>query len=113
MLPSLSIAMLPIQRLVESGEKVPCWKTVGVPALGLRSSYQRTPSTWLRLLPLTFTEWSTSSDSWPSANLRYARRYIRRSASESSLLFVPGCVMQVPPEHACVNEATGMLVGPV
>src|SRR6266700_6469522 len=112
MFPCLSMAILPIQREVESGEKVPCWKTVGVP-FGLRISYQRTPVTLVLLLPLTFTEWLTTSDSW-SPKFRYARRYIRRSARESNLVEVLGCEMQAPPpEQAALNAATGILVGPV
>src|SRR5258706_5505858 len=110
MFPNLSMAILPIQREVESGEKVPCWKTVGVP-FGLRISYQRTPVTLVLLLPLTFTDWLTTSDSWAPVpvKFRYARRYIKRSARESSLLFVPGCGMQAPPpEQAAANEATGI-----
>ena len=38
---------------------MPCWNTVGVTPPGERISYQRTPSTSLRLLPLTFTLWFT------------------------------------------------------
>src|SRR5512136_221369 len=91
--------------------RVPCWNTAGVP-LGLRISYQRTLVTPVRLLP-TVTEWLTTSDSTP-ARLRYARRYIKRSASESSLFDVLGCGTQAPPpEQAGLNVATGMLVGPV
>ena len=58
MLPDWSIAMLPIQRWSVSGENVPCWKIVGV-ALGLRTSYHRTPE-W----PATSTEWFTTRASW-------------------------------------------------
>jgi hypothetical protein len=36
-----------------------------------------------------------------------------RSPSESSLVDVRGCGMQVPPPQAGVNGATGMLSGPV
>src|SRR5258708_657274 len=104
--PTLSIAILPIQRELASGEYVPCWNTDRVPVgSGLRetrSSYQRTPVTEVRLLPLTLTEWLTTSDSTP-ARLRYASRYISRSASESTLLVVPGCELQLPtPAHAPV-----------
>src|SRR2546429_2529403 len=66
------MAIEPIQRYCESGEKVPCWKTVGV-AFGLRISYHRTPT----LLPAV-TEWLTTSDSW-SPKFRYASRNISRS----------------------------------
>src|SRR6185312_2631628 len=112
MSPNLSIAMLPIHREFVSGENVPCWNTVGVP-LGLRTSYQRTPVTEFLLVPLTVTEWLTTSDSCPSLNRRYASRYISRSASESSWLEVLGWGIHVPPpEHAAVNDATGMVVGP-
>src|SRR5262249_17900182 len=41
-LPTWSMAALPIQRKLLSGAKVPCWKTTGV-APGLRISYQRIP----------------------------------------------------------------------
>src|SRR2546423_6304805 len=105
--PLRSIATLPIQRYAESGAYVPCWYTVGVP-FGLRSSYQRMPTE----LPAV-TEWSTTSDSW-SPKLRYARRYINRSARESSCCDVPDCGMHVPPAlHAAENAATGIDVGPV
>src|SRR5947208_2704773 len=58
------------------------------------------------------TLWSTTSDSW-SPKLRYASRYIRRSASESSFWVVPDCGMQVPPPlQAVVKDATGIVVGP-
>ena len=52
------MAMLPIQRKFASGAKVPCWNTIGV-ALGLRSSYQRTPT-----LDPAVTEWLTTRLSW-------------------------------------------------
>src|ERR671934_1139888 len=98
--------MLPIQRYEESGAYVPCWYTVGVPP-GLRSSYQRIPTE----LPAV-TLWSTTSDSW-SPKLRYARRYIRRSARESSRWDVPDCGMHVPPPlQAAEKDATGIVVGP-
>jgi hypothetical protein len=58
------------------------------------------------------TLWLTTRDSW-SPKLRYARRYMSRSASESSFWLVPDCGMQAPPLHARLNGATGMLVGPV
>src|SRR5689334_8690506 len=109
------MATLPIQRLLESGAKVPCWKTAGVP-FGFLNSYQRTPVLELLfpLPPPTVTEWFTTSDSCPSRNVRYASRYIKRSASESSCWLVPGCGMQVPPPpHAGVNAATGIFLGPV
>src|SRR5438876_8025306 len=77
------MAIEPIQRYCESGEKVPCWKTVGV-AFGLRISYHRTPT----LLPAV-TEWLTTSDSW-SPKFRYASRNISRSPRESSCCVVPG-----------------------
>src|SRR5919202_2955849 len=107
MLPSLSIATLGIHRYAASGAYVPCWYTVGV-AFGLRSSYQRTPTE----LPAV-TLWSTTSDSW-SPKFRYASRYIKRSASESSCVVVPDCGMHVPPPlHAAEKAATGIVVGPV
>src|SRR5260221_14691090 len=91
--PTLSNAILPIQRELEWGESVPCWNTDRVPVgSGLRetrSSYQRTPVTEVRFSPLPLTEWLPTSNSTP-ARLRYASRYISRSASESSLLVVPG-----------------------
>src|ERR1044071_9264494 len=111
MLPSLSIAALGIQRDVASGENVPCWNTLGV-AFGLRTSYQRTPSTSVFLLPLTFTLWLTTSVSVPP-RLRYASRYISRSPRESSFSRVPGCGTQAPPPHAGENAATAIVVGPV
>src|SRR6266700_197032 len=113
MSPTLSMAMLPIQRKVESGENVPCWITVGVPLVRLPCWYQRTP-TWefFRDVP-TVTEWFTTATS-PPAGLRYAKRYIKRSASESSFWRVLGCATQAPPPlHAAVNAATGTLIGPV
>jgi hypothetical protein len=58
------------------------------------------------------TEWLTTIDSW-SPKLRYASRYISRSASESSLFVVPDCGMHAPPPlQAAVKAATGMLEGP-
>src|SRR4051812_6931906 len=97
MSPFPSIAALPIQREVPSfGAYVPCWKTVG--ADGVRISYQRTP-----VAVPAVTLWLTTSASW-SPKLRYASRYIRRSASESSFWVVPPCGMHVPPKlHAPVN----------
>src|SRR6185295_16871336 len=69
MLPSLSMAALPIHRKFESPfVNVPCWKRLGVP-LGLRTSYQRTP-VWPFGLFDALTEWLTTRASWPSANLR-------------------------------------------
>src|SRR5215831_13483615 len=100
--------MLPIQRAVVSGAYVACWATVGVP-LGSRISYQRKPD-WAPLPGCT--DWVTTSDSW-SPKLRYARRCINRSASESSFVVVPGWVMHAPPLHAGVNGATEMVTGPV
>ena len=100
------MAIEPIQRYCESGEKVPCWKTVGV-AFGLRISYHRTPT----LLPAV-TEWLTTSDSW-SPKFRYASRNIRRSLRESSCCVVPGWGMHVPPPQASLKGATGIAVGPV
>src|SRR5262245_62500940 len=59
------------------------------------------------------TLWFTTSDSW-SPKLRYASRYISRSASESSRWLVPACGMHVPPPlHAGENDATGTSAGPV
>src|SRR4029077_8011541 len=59
------------------------------------------------------TDWLTTSDSW-SPKFRYASRYIRRSASESSCWFVSDCGMHVPPPpQAALKDATGMLMGPV
>src|SRR3954453_7282522 len=107
MSPAPSIAMLPIQRYVASGAYVPCWNTLAAP-VGLRSSYQRTPTE----VPAV-TAWLTTSASW-SPKFRYARRYISRSASESSFCVTPGCGMQVPPPlHAALNGATAIDVGPV
>src|ERR1041384_3678824 len=107
--------MLPIQRELLSGEKVPCWMMPGAPEVRLWSWYQRTPSTSFLPLPLTLTDWFTTADSTPLASVeaRYEKRYMSRSASESSLVAVPGCGMQAPPPHAGVNAATAMLVGPV
>src|SRR3954471_10563931 len=111
MLPFLSCAMLPIQRKFVSGRSVDCWAMLGVP-LGLRISYQRTPACCdLREVP-TFTECVTRSDSYVP-KLRYAKRYMRRSARESSFCDVPSCGMHAPPLHAEVNVATGMPAGPV
>src|SRR3954453_24026919 len=99
MLPCLSEAMLPIQREIPSlAASVPCWNTVAV-APERRSSYQRTLVVLVGLplpVPPTATDWLTRRDCVP-ARLRYAIRYMRRSASESSLFDVPGCGMQVPP----------------
>src|SRR5689334_14073501 len=106
MSPALSMAILPIQRNLLSGANVLCCATVGVPA-GLSISYQRIPP----LLPAT-TEWFTISTSFVP-RLRYARRYIRRSARESSWFVVPDCGTHVPPLHSGVNDATGIAVGPV
>src|ERR1700687_6112505 len=75
-------------------------------------SYQRTPSCSARLVPPVFTVWFTTRDSVP-ARLRYANRYITRSASESNLFFVLGCGTQVPPPQASVKLATASGVGPV
>src|ERR1051325_10629918 len=58
------------------------------------------------------TECVATIASYP-ANWRYARRYIMRSASESSCCDVPGCGMHVPPPHARLNDATEIAVGPV
>src|SRR6266496_5169888 len=93
MSPTLSMAALPIQRKVLSGENVPCWKTEKVPEpVGVRlSSYQRTPVKGFRLVVPTCTEWLTTSDSWFPAKFRYANRYISRSPSESSFCLVLGC----------------------
>src|SRR2546425_10231717 len=101
MLPFWSMAMLPIQRVFESGAKVPCWNTVGDP-LGSRSSYQRYPVVMV---------WLVTKASCPSANLRYASRYIKRSPSISNLLVVPGWATQVR-LHPCVKAATDKVVGP-
>src|SRR3954470_7386956 len=106
MSPLPSIAPLLIQRNAASGAYVPCWKTVGV-AFGLRSSYHRAPVE----LPAT-TLCETTSDSW-SPKFRYAKRYISRSASESSCCVVPDCGMHVPPPQAGENDATGIVAGPV
>jgi hypothetical protein len=84
-----------------------CWKTVGV-AFGERISYQRTPDGPLAVLS---TEWVTTSDSW-SPKLRYAKRYIRRSASDPRSCVEPSCGAQSLPPHAGLNAATGMFVGP-
>ena len=79
---------------------MPCWKTAG-DVFGARTSYQRRPTD----VPAT-TLWVTTSASW-SPKLRYARRYIRRSASESSFWVVPDCGMHVPlVPHALVKAAT-------
>src|SRR5205809_7623576 len=112
MLPFLSMAIEPIHRLVESGEYVACWNTEKLPVGAFLSSYHRTPATWFLTLPPAFTEWLTTRVSW-SPKLRYASRYIRRSASESSFWRVPGSGMQVPPLPPRVYDATGMLVGPL
>src|SRR5260370_2784905 len=107
------MARLRIQCEFEWGKSVCCGNTVSVP-VGRRISYQRTPVTELLLPPLTVTEWLTTSASCPSLNLRQASRYISRSANESSLFLVLGWGIQAPPpEHAAVNAATGMVVGPV
>src|SRR5216684_4411383 len=107
MSPVESMAMLPIQRKLESGAKVDCWATDGVP-LGFWISYHRTP-----LFRLTATVWFTTRDSW-SPKFRYARRYIRRSASESSCVDSPDWITQPrPPLHNGVKGATGILRGPV
>src|SRR4051812_39543461 len=78
MSPAWSMAILPIHREAAVGLKVPCWKTVGVP-LGFRISYQRIP---------VVMECVATMASWPSANFLHANRYIKRSASESSLVVV-------------------------
>src|SRR6266568_2401660 len=111
MLPTLSMAILPIQRKVASGAKVPCWKTLGVVARFL-SSYQRMAEPeGLCFGPPVDTEWLTTQDS-DAPKLRYARRYIRRSANESSFCRVPGCGMQAPPPQAELKAATAKFVGP-
>src|SRR5579859_2596415 len=111
MFPTLSMAMLPIQREFVSGWNVPCWWMLGVWLL-IRISYQRTPSCSAFLVPPVFTEWLTTRDSVPE-RLRYASRYITRSPSESNLLFVPGCGTHTPPPQASVKLATASAVGPV
>src|SRR5438105_2559776 len=106
--------MLPIQRKLESGAYVPCWKTVGVVPLGSRSSYQRTPV----LVVFAVTVWFVTRDSW-LPKFRYASRNIMRSPSVSSVSEVApvgiGSTMQVPPvsPHGWVKSATLMSVGPV
>src|SRR3954464_12216501 len=111
MSPTLSIAMLGIQRNRPSaGAKVPDWNTENVPVRGLRSSYQRMPDGVFRPVE---TLWDRSSASWPPM-LRYARRYIARSDSESSCCEVPLCGMHAPPfRHAVEKLAIGSEVGPV
>src|SRR2546421_2969842 len=47
----------------------------------------------------------TTSDSW-SPKLRYARRYMRRSPSESSFCAVFFCAMQLLPPQARVKAGT-------
>src|SRR3712207_3353970 len=109
MFPTLSIAIEPIQRLLESTAYVPCWKRLGV-LFVTRSSYQRTPDSG----PVPgLTEWFKTIASWPSAKRRYASRYIKRSASESSFCVVPDCGMHVPPLHASLKAATASVLGPV
>src|SRR5215470_5190601 len=104
--PEASMAALPIQRKFVSGAYVPCWNTDSVPPDG-RSSYQRTP-----VDDPAVTLWLATIASW-SPKLRYARRYISRSPSESSCCVVPDWGMHVPPLHACEKAATGSVVGPV
>src|SRR5207302_2282572 len=106
-LPSWSMAALPIQRKLASGAYVPCWYRAGV-VLTLRSSYQRTAT----LVPAV-TEWFTTSDS-EVPKLRYASRYISRSARESSCWVVFSCGIHVPPPpQAALKAATEIAVGPV
>lgn len=77
---------------------------------GLRSSYQQTPDgLWCPVETL----WVRSSVSW-SPKLRYARRYIARSDSESSFWWLPLCGMHVPPSrHAGEKLGTVIEVGSV
>ncbi len=58
MLPTWSMAALPIHRKLASGANVPCWKIVGV-APGVLISYHRIPT----LVPDTM-EWFTTRASW-------------------------------------------------
>src|ERR1051325_8823241 len=97
MSPPPSIAALPIQRLSEDGENVPCWKMLHAPVV-LRSSYQRTPA-W----PETFTvSFITSASCEP--RFRYAKRYIGRSAIASSQSVKPS---GSPTKGAFVVEGAG------
>ena len=84
---------------------MPDWNSVGV-AFGLRTSYHRTPTE----LP-EVTLWLVTRLSW-SPKFRYCRRYIMRSASESSCWVVPLCGMQVPPLQASAKVGTVISVGP-
>src|SRR5205085_12576044 len=104
MLPCLSCAIDPIQRKVESGLYVPCWYT-DVALAGLRTSYQRTAVGPLLWMVPTCTECVTTTLSYVP-KLRYARRNIRRSASESSFCVTPDCGMHVPPLQAAAYDAT-------
>src|SRR5438270_11476504 len=107
--------MLPIQRDVLSGENVPCCTTTAVP-FGLDHSCHRTPVVefFVPFPPDRATECVTTRVSPPVVKLRYARRYIRRSPSESSFSLVPACGMHAPPLwQASLKAATGILNGPV
>ena len=60
MLPFLSMAMLPIQRLTPSpGAYVPCWYRLYAPSLDRLISYQRSPAT----PGVASTDWLVTSDS--------------------------------------------------
>src|SRR5689334_19002768 len=108
MSPTLSMSTEPIHRAVASGAYVPCWNTLGGPPARWRSSYQRTP-----VVPAAVTAWLTTSDSW-SPKLRYARRNMTRSESESRVCGMPPCGMQVPDApQAVVYAATVSVPGPV
>src|SRR5213592_1543154 len=90
MLPTLSMAADPMNRYAASGAYGPCWNRLGGPPAVWRISYHRTPAE-----PPAVTAWLTTSDSW-SPKLRYARRNMIRSESESRGCDVPPCGMHVP-----------------
>src|SRR5690242_17665307 len=111
MLPRLSCAMLPIQRLTPSlGAKVPCWASE-YDDPERRISYHRTPA----MPGEDSTVWLVTSDSYPP-KLRYARRKVGRCrlarlSSHCAWLVMPGCGRQsrpVGPHGMSVsNESTG------
>ena len=106
--PNLSMAILPIHSEVLPATNVPFWNTDGV-LFGVRISYQRMPEA----AALVFTECVITNDSWVP-KLRYGIRNISRSPKESSCWLVPPWGMQVRAgEHAGVNPATLIVVGPV
>src|SRR5258708_4005298 len=88
------MAALAIQRQLLSGAYVPCWKTLRLRDASGRISYQRTPECRPEPEPTSIVWFTTMASCSPK--LRYASRYMSRSASDSSFCVVPPCGMQSP-----------------